>query len=206
MVSGSDQSAEMGSAKGVLVDEVRAVPQRVSIILAGGVLLLGLAGASLFRRPAGSGAPPGTEGGDRAASSGQVPAGPQKSMPPRGRTVVPVSPTAIPSYYAREPVGPNAPLPRSPHLPSVIDRLYEPRELAPPPESEPAPLVAPSRRSVAAGPWRNHKIADGDALPGLAARYLGDAAKWPEIWEANRRVLSDPEVLPLGLELRIPPR
>ena len=81
-------------------DEVRAVPQRVSVILAGGILLLGLAGASLFRRPLGGGAPAGLKDGDRGVLTGQVPMGPEKPAPLRGPVVAPVPPTAIPSYYA----------------------------------------------------------------------------------------------------------
>lgn len=181
------------------------MPQRVSVILAGGILLLGLAGASLFRRPLGGGAPAGLKGGDRGVLTGQVPMGPEKPARLRAAIVVPVPPTAIPSYYASQPDRPNAPLPRSPHLPSVLDRLYQPRESVPSPRLEPPTMAAPPDQGVAAGFWRTHRIADGDALPGLAARYLGDAERWRELWEANRRVLSDPEVLPLGLELKIPP-
>lgn len=182
------------------------MPQRVSVILAGGILLLGLAGASLFRRPLGGGAPAGLKGGDRGVLTGQVPMGPEKPAPLRGPVVAPVPPTAIPSYYARQPDRPNAPLPRSPHLPSVLDRLYQPRQPAASAGSESPAKAAPPSPGATPGPWRTHRIADGDALPGLAAHYLGDATRWPELWEANRRVLSDPEVLPLGLELKIPPR
>jgi nucleoid-associated protein YgaU len=50
----------------------------------------------------------------------------------------------------------------------------------------------------------SHKIIDGDTLPALAARYLGDAGRAGEIFEANRNVLASPDILPLGRELRIP--
>jgi nucleoid-associated protein YgaU len=52
--------------------------------------------------------------------------------------------------------------------------------------------------------FRIHKIVDGDTLESLAAHYLGFSARAAEIFEANRSVLSDPEILPIGLELRIP--
>ena len=89
------------------------MPQRVSVILAGGILLLGLAGASLFRRPLGGGTPAGLKDGDRGVLTGQVPMGPEKPapVPLRGPVVGPVPPTAIPSYYAGQPDRPNAPLP-----------------------------------------------------------------------------------------------
>jgi nucleoid-associated protein YgaU len=51
---------------------------------------------------------------------------------------------------------------------------------------------------------RLHKIIDGDTLPALATRYLGDAERYLEIYEANRAVLDSPDVLPIGTELTIP--
>jgi nucleoid-associated protein YgaU len=53
---------------------------------------------------------------------------------------------------------------------------------------------------------QNHRIVDGDTLAALAERYLGSAARAKEIFEANREVLSDPALLPIGAELKIPPK
>lgn len=53
---------------------------------------------------------------------------------------------------------------------------------------------------------RVHKIVDGDTLASLARRYLGDAARAGEVFEANRDVLPSPEALPIDAVLRIPPR
>jgi nucleoid-associated protein YgaU len=66
------------------------------------------------------------------------------------------------------------------------------------------PLL-PAKESTPAekGP-RVHKIADGDTLPALAARYLGSPDRAIEIFQANREVLSDPDLLPIGGELKIP--
>ena len=49
------------------------------------------------------------------------------------------------------------------------------------------------------------RIVDGDTLAALAQRYLGSPARAGEIFDANRDVLSDPELLPIGAELKIPP-
>jgi nucleoid-associated protein YgaU len=57
-----------------------------------------------------------------------------------------------------------------------------------------------------APPAQIHKVADGDTLRALAHRYLGNADRSGEIYEANRDVLPNPEVLPIGVELKIPPR
>jgi len=52
---------------------------------------------------------------------------------------------------------------------------------------------------------RTHKIQDGDTLSKLAARYLGSSDRCLEIYELNRGVLSNPDLLPIGVELKIPP-
>ena len=43
-------------------------------------------------------------------------------------------------------------------------------------------------------------------MPALAERYLGSAARAEEIYQANRDVLRDPKLLPIGVELKLPPR
>ena len=50
-----------------------------------------------------------------------------------------------------------------------------------------------------------HKVVDGDTLADLADRYLGSKERASAIFEANRDVLSSPQVLPIGVELKIPP-
>ena len=56
----------------------------------------------------------------------------------------------------------------------------------------------------AKGTARTHRIIDGDTLAGLAQRYLGSPGRAREIFDANRNVLSDPKLLPIGAELKIP--
>jgi nucleoid-associated protein YgaU len=53
---------------------------------------------------------------------------------------------------------------------------------------------------------RRHRLTDGDSLERLAERYLGNSARAGEIFDANRDVLDQPDVLPLGRIVRIPPR
>ena len=55
-------------------------------------------------------------------------------------------------------------------------------------------------------PLRVHKVVDGDTLGRLAQRFLGDANRHREIHALNRAKLPDPNVLPIGVELKIPPR
>ena len=51
---------------------------------------------------------------------------------------------------------------------------------------------------------RTHKIVDGDTLSALAERYLGSKDAAAAIYAANRDLLSDPQILPIGAELKIP--
>lgn len=64
--------------------------------------------------------------------------------------------------------------------------------------SEPPQLPTQVKRA------RRHKIRDGDTLESLALRYLDDEGRSGEIYDANRSVLNDPSLLPIGAELTIP--
>ncbi len=93
----------------------------------------------------------------------------------------------------------HAPLPAVP--PPELSKSY-PKEV---PSGWPPPLrwlqpAAPCEKPVL------HKIRDGDTLSALAQRYLGSPARAVEIFDANREILSNPELLPIGAELKIPPR
>ena len=53
-------------------------------------------------------------------------------------------------------------------------------------------------------PERRHRIADGDTLETIAERYLGKRSEWRSIYAHNDGVLTDPAVLPIGKEIKIP--
>ncbi len=53
-------------------------------------------------------------------------------------------------------------------------------------------------------PVKQHTIHDGDTLESLARRYYGDPERAGDILEANRAVLSDPQVMPIGVKIVIP--
>ena len=48
-------------------------------------------------------------------------------------------------------------------------------------------------------------VRDGDDLTGIATRFYGNPAAADVIWSVNRDRLTDPSLLPIGMELRIPP-
>lgn len=49
-----------------------------------------------------------------------------------------------------------------------------------------------------------HTVVRGDTLSAIAQKYLGNAGKYPAIFEANKPMLSDPNKIYPGQVLRIP--
>jgi nucleoid-associated protein YgaU len=45
---------------------------------------------------------------------------------------------------------------------------------------------------------------DSDTLWDIAARFYGDGSQWNRIFEANRDVINDPNVIYGGMQLTIP--
>jgi LysM repeat protein len=78
-----------------------------------------------------------------------------------------------------------------------------------------APVNTMSENQAAPPPWTvadeanestTHVVVDGDSLERIANRYLSDPKRSREIYELNREVLSAPDLLPIGAELKIPQR
>ncbi len=49
-----------------------------------------------------------------------------------------------------------------------------------------------------------YTIVSGDTLSGIAKRFLGNAMDYPLIFEANREVIKDPNLIYPGQKIRIP--
>lgn len=47
-------------------------------------------------------------------------------------------------------------------------------------------------------------IQKGDTLWAIASKFLGNGSKYPEIFEANREVIEDPDKIFVGQKIRIP--
>lgn len=60
---------------------------------------------------------------------------------------------------------------------------------------------------TAAGPMPNTvRVVSGDTLSAIADRYLNDMARWQEIYTLNKRAIgANPNSLPVGMELDLPP-
>jgi nucleoid-associated protein YgaU len=169
------------------------------------VLLAGVCAALLFRRDSSRQTPPAPTASEqlliRHVPRGRMPA----PATDRGRTAKSSRVTSVQTPNGGRPAIVVTPL----------DRHESPPQLA---ESYPETGRAGSARwgvsmdmlLPVASPRddsdRVHKVVDGDTLAALAERYLGSAARAGEIFEANRDVLHDPELLPIGAELKMPPR
>jgi nucleoid-associated protein YgaU len=49
-----------------------------------------------------------------------------------------------------------------------------------------------------------HEVKKGDTLSKIAQQYYGDPKLYTQIFEANRDILSDPNLIKIGQKLRIP--
>jgi phage tail protein X len=173
-------------------------------LIALGVILVGICAAWPFRQP-------------RA----QVPVPPSAPVPLVLTLRRPDAPLELaPRLEASPAVGfPAAPLttagspPLTPAATASLDNLVPPPAL---PVS-----FQPSATGLVAGDWqpapvakamsspsrpRPYRLRDGDTLEKIAERYLGERERASEIFEANRDVLSRPDLLPVGVTILLPPR
>jgi hypothetical protein len=184
-------------------------------LLSGAVVLaLGLGVALLFRRDAPPSSPERalpSMGQERLrlrdAEPSAIDLGPPRSgpAPPAGDFSSSEPPRVEPLAIASPSPGPPEPVESAPpELPESYRRDTLPVTMRvargdEPPRDEP-PTSRPAPRT------RTHRVVDGDTLSRLALRYLGDADRFGEIFAANRDVLPEPDVLPIGVELKIPPK
>jgi nucleoid-associated protein YgaU len=49
-----------------------------------------------------------------------------------------------------------------------------------------------------------YEIVSGDTLSAIAKRYYGKASEYPRIFEANREVIKNPDLIFVGQKIRIP--
>ena len=92
---------------------------------------------------------------------------------------------------------------------SIFDRKQDN-----PPESKPdfsnvrsggsstAPAAPQPASTIGSG--RTYVVVQGDSLSKIAKREYGDANKWPTIYEANKHLITDPDLIYPGQELKIP--
>ena len=62
-----------------------------------------------------------------------------------------------------------------------------------------------SSSTAPASGGRTVTVKAGDSLSRIAKRELGNAAKWPAIFDANRDKIKDPDLIHPGQILTLPP-
>ena len=63
---------------------------------------------------------------------------------------------------------------------------------------------APQPSAPPAAAVRTYVVVSGDSLSRIAKQQYGDAKKWPKIYEANRNIIKNPDLIYPGQVLRIP--
>ncbi len=63
---------------------------------------------------------------------------------------------------------------------------------------------AAKARELAAAKKRTYVVQSGDSLSKIAKEELGDASRWPEIFELNKDKIEDPNLIHPGQELKMP--
>lgn len=123
-------------------------------------------------------------------------------QPPLPPSPLPPEPTAV-----AQPAPPLDPMYRSTLAmppPPLLD-AHGPPPLAPGWTSRgPQPSLQDTRSQVASVP-ATYAVRDGDDLTSLAIRFYGHPAAAAAILAANRDRVGDPDILPIGVRLRLPP-
>ena len=83
---------------------------------------------------------------------------------------------------------------------NVVNTIRVDKPEPPPPE----PPAEKEAVEVEPEHQRFHEVLEGDTLSALAKKYYGDASKYPKIFDANRDVLDNPDLIRVGQRLRIP--
>src|SRR5262245_1756634 len=71
-------------------------------------------------------------------------------------------------------------------------------DLSAPLRDIPTAAAATPKATATAGTERWHEVVRGDSLSKIAARYYGDGNAWRQIFEANRDLLKNPDVIQPG--------
>jgi nucleoid-associated protein YgaU len=167
------------------------IPRKQKLIAAGAVLGLGLAIALLFRRS--EPARTATLANAETPAAAAVTPAPLAAAALSGQ-LSPLTPT--PAVNAGLTVH---------HTPASLETPTPPIDDGSSGRPVYASVVAPTDSVTDADPgYRIHVIHDGDTLERLAKRYLNDGSRALELFDLNRDVLDNPNLLEIGVELRIP--
>jgi nucleoid-associated protein YgaU len=67
-----------------------------------------------------------------------------------------------------------------------------------------APSTLPGPGAAPAGEVQIYEVQPGDTLGHIAQRFYGKASLYPKIFDANRDILTNPDLIKVGQKLKIP--
>jgi len=79
---------------------------------------------------------------------------------------------------------------------NTVNRIRVEQAQAAPPVAPPTPAV-PAEATI-------YEVKPGDTLGAIAQRFYGKASLYPKIFEANKDILSNPDLIKVGQKLKIP--
>ncbi len=85
---------------------------------------------------------------------------------------------------------------------NVVNTIRVKEEARPAAAAPPAPAASQEAPEIAE--VRIHVVVAGDTLGAIAQKYYGKASAYMKIFEANRDILDNPDLIKVGQELRIP--
>ena len=124
-----------------------------------------------------------------------APPPPPVPLPASGLDLSPASPLLDGTYRSTVDIPPPPLL--DVHAPPPLSAGWSVHDVARP--VAPGPALQPAAMPA------DYVVRDGDDLTGIALKVYGHAGAATAIWTANRDRLTDPQVLPIGLALRLPP-
>ncbi|MCE9631341.1 MAG: LysM peptidoglycan-binding domain-containing protein [Planctomycetia bacterium] len=89
--------------------------------------------------------------------------------------------------------------------PPLLDAQAPPPPVAAWAAPESPRMPAPSTGIAADLVPATYSVRDGDDLTSISTRFYGHPGAAAAVWQANRDVIPDPNLLPIGAELRLPP-
>jgi nucleoid-associated protein YgaU len=134
-----------------------------------------------------------TAGGDLFPPTPPPP--PPTPLPASGLDLSPASPVLDGTYRSTVDIPPPPLL--DVHAPPPLSAGWSVHDVAKP--TPPSTALQPASLPA------EYVVRDGDDLTGIALKVYGHAGAATAIWTANRDRLADPQVLPIGLALRLPP-
>jgi nucleoid-associated protein YgaU len=86
-----------------------------------------------------------------------------------------------------------------PPPPPVDTSAEQPAARSSKPKAQPKESYASGKKST-----RSYTVKKGDTLQKISQKFYGTTKKWRQIYEANRKVVKDPDKLTVGTKLTIP--